>query len=72
MNIKQIYNKQKTFFEEKISEMYNDFVKKIEEDTDYSLSDDELTELFNELLLRYVKNTMSEYEFKRVLDNFYN
>jgi hypothetical protein len=68
MNIKQIYKEQQAFFEIKISEMYNSFVKRIEKDRDYTLADDEVSGLFNELLLNYIYKTISLYEWNRIIE----
>lgn len=71
MTIQEIYKDQKPFFEEQIAKMYNAFVKEIESDPDYSLGDDELTELFDELLLDFWWDTTPEAERDRVIDKHY-
>lgn len=70
MNIQQIYGEQKPLIEQKVADMYNSFAKYISQNEDYSLSDDEMGELFNELLLMYMhENMTSDYEFTRVFNS---
>lgn len=71
MNIEQIYNEQKPFIEREIADFYNKFARDIENDERYTLSDDELTELFNELLLMFVLRTTPEGEIERIIDKHY-
>lgn len=71
MNIEQIYNEQLPFIERNIADFYNKFVRDIEKDDRYTLSDDELTELFNELMIMFFKKTTPEAEWERILDNNY-
>jgi len=66
MNIKEIYQDKGFIFEQDVAKMYNRFARSIENDDDYFLSDDEVSELFNELLVKYIKETTSEYEFNRI------
>lgn len=66
MNINEIYQEHKCFLEKQVSDTYNKFVKIIEKDDDYTLSDDELSELFNEILLMYLKDSISSYEWNRI------
>ena len=72
MTIEQIYGEQKPWLDRKISEMYNSFVKDIEADCDYSLSDDETSELFNELLFIHLSESVSDYELMRLYNNTLN
>jgi len=69
MDIEQIYGEQKPWIERKMSEVYNSFVKDLESDTDYELSDDEVSELFNELFLRHMLENMSDYEATRIFNS---
>lgn len=71
MNIEQIYGEQKPFIEREIADFYNKFVRDIEKDERYTLSDDELTELFNELIIMFMKRTTPEAEWERITDKFY-
>lgn len=71
MTIQQIYNEQKPFIERQIAEVYNNFVKYIEQNEEYTLSDDELTELFNELMIMFFKETTPEAEWERIIDLTY-
>ena len=71
MTIQQIYNEQKPFIERQIAEVYNNFVKYIEQNEEYTLSDDELTELFNELMIMFLKETTPEAEWERIIDLTY-
>ena len=66
MNIQEIYQDKNFIIEQDVSEMYNRFSRSIENDDDYFLSDDEVSELFNELLVMYIKDTTSKEEFKRI------
>ena len=66
MTIQEIYEEQKPFVEIEIAKMYNKFVKDIENDDRYTLSDDELTEIFNEVVLMYMRDTMHKYEWIRI------
>lgn len=72
MNIEEIYNEQKNWLDLKVSEMYNSFVRDLEKDKRYTLSDDELGELFNELLFKHLADNMSDYELMRVYNNTLN
>ena len=67
MNIKEIYEDKEQFFVEEVCKMYNEFAKNLEQDEDYTLADDEVNELFNELLLKYIAFTMPKTEWYRVL-----
>ena len=69
MNIDYIKKETKPFFEDRVSDMYNDFCQSIDEDDDYHLGDDEVSELFNELLLSYVHSTTGKAEFNRVIES---
>lgn len=69
MNIEQIYGEQKPWLDRKLSEIYNSFVRDLESDTNYTLSDDEVSELFNELLFKHLAENMSDYELMRVYNN---
>jgi hypothetical protein len=69
MNIEYIKKETEPFFAERVSDMYNDFSSSIDDDEDYHLSDDEVSELFNELLLSYIHSTMSKDEFNRVVES---
>ena len=69
MNIEYIKNETEPFFAERVSDMYNDYASSIDDDEDYHLSDDEVSELFNELLLSYLHSTMSKDEFNRVIES---
>lgn len=69
MNIEQIYGEQKPWLDRKVSEMYNSFVKDLESDCDYTLSDDEISELFNELMFIHLSKNMSDYELMRCYNN---
>ncbi len=69
MNIQQIYGEQKPLIEKGVADMYNSFAKYIEQNEDYALSDDEMGELFNELLLRYMLENMSDYESTRIFNS---
>ncbi len=69
MNIDQIYGEQKPYLERKMSELYDSFAKDLESDMRYTLADDEMTELFNELILKYMHETMVDYEFVRVFNS---
>ena len=67
MNIQKIYDtKGVYFFAKEVADMYNRFVKDIESDEDYSLSDDEMGELFDELLIMFMKKQISISEFERI------
>lgn len=67
MNIEQIYDtKGVYFFAKEVGKMYARFEKTIEADKDFTLNDDEMAELFDELLIMFLKNQMSDYEFNRV------
>lgn len=68
MNIQQIYTEKYGVLEQGIAQFYNSFVKDIESDERFTLSDDEMTELFDELLLMYMHENMSHYEYHRVID----
>jgi hypothetical protein len=68
MNIEYIKNETEPFFAERVADMYNDYASSIDDDEDYHLSDDEVSELFNELLLSYIHSTMSKEEFNRVIN----
>lgn len=69
MNIQQIYGEQKPWLDRKIADLYNSFAKDLESDTNYSLSDDEVSELFNELLFIYLSENISDYELMRLYNN---
>lgn len=69
MNIQQIYIEQKPWLDRKLSYIYNDFVRDIEKDKRFSLSDDELGELFNELLFKHLSENISDYELMRLYKN---
>jgi hypothetical protein len=66
MNINEIYNLKLDFFAKEVADMYNRFAKDIEKDPNFTLSDDELGELFDELLISFMRKQMSAYEFERV------
>lgn len=66
MTIQEIYEEQKPFIEIEMSKIYNKFVKDIENDDRYTLSDDELTEIFNEVVLMYMRDTIHKYEWIRI------
>lgn len=68
-NIDTIYAEQKPYLERKFADLYNSFAKDIETDCDYNLSDDETSELFNELVIKYMHDTMIDYEFVRVFNS---
>ena len=67
MNINQIYGEQEPFIKRGMTEFYNHFARALESDMDYQLSDDEVGELFNELMLKYMRDTMSYNEWTRVI-----
>lgn len=71
MNIEQIYNEQEPFIEREMADFYNKFVRDLEKDERYTLSDDEMTELFNELMIMFIKRTTPEAEWERITDKFY-
>jgi hypothetical protein len=68
MNIDEIYNRKLDFFAKEVADMYNRFARMIDKDKDFTLADDEVGELFDELLLTYMQKQMSEYEFDRIVE----
>ena len=66
MNIEEIYINKYLPIAIGIAKTYTDFRNNIEDDKNYSLADDELGELFDELVLIHMKKTMSEYEWNRI------
>lgn len=71
MNIQEIYNYQKPLFDKLFADFYNKFAKDLENDPLFTLSDDEMTELFNELVIMYMKDTTPESDWSRIIDNMY-
>lgn len=71
MNIDEIYNRKLDFFAKEVADMYNRFAKNIEKDKDFTLSDDEVGELFDELLITFMQQQVSRYEFNRVVQRLY-
>jgi hypothetical protein len=69
MNIDEIYGYQKPLLESLFSDMYNKFVRDIDKDPNFELADDEMTELFNELVFKYLAETMTDYELMRCYNN---
>lgn len=68
MTIKEIYDQKKEIIEKHIVNMYNELLQSINEDENYSLADDEATELFDEIVIMYMKNTTPEAEWERIID----
>jgi len=66
MNIDQIYGYKQPEIADYISRSYNLFARDIETDKNFTLSDDEVSELFNELILMYMRDTMSYDEWTRI------
>ena len=69
MNIDQIYGEQKPFIERHMADFYNKFARDIKNDDRFTLSDDELSEMFNELLFINLSENMSDYELMRCYNN---
>jgi hypothetical protein len=69
MNIEQIYGEQKPYIERQMATSYNQFIRALESDMDYNLADDEASELYSELLLMYMRDTMSYDEWTRVINS---
>jgi hypothetical protein len=71
MNIQEIYGYQKPLFDRLFADFYNKFEKDLENDPLFTLADDEMTELFNELVIMYMKDTTPEAEWERIIDLMY-
>ncbi len=67
MDIYEIYGYEQPLLERCFADFYNKFARDIDTDENFSLSDDEVTEVFDELVLRYMKQTMSRSEWDRVI-----
>jgi hypothetical protein len=67
MNIDEIYNRKLDFFAKEVADMYNRFARMIDKDKDFTLADDEVGELFDELLITFMQQQVSRYEFDRVV-----
>ena len=59
MNIEEIYHEKRKLIEGIISEGYSAFEAEINHDPRFSLSDDEMAEMFYELLQMEINNTIN-------------
>ena len=55
MTIQEIYQDKKSIIEYSMGEAFNSIFQEIDKDKDYTLADDELTELVYELMNIYLK-----------------
>lgn len=68
MNIQHIYNIQSPLIKENMARVYNNFAKDVILNQDFSLSDDEMGEVFNEVILMHMREHMSYYEWTRIIN----
>lgn len=66
MNIQEIYGYEQPTLARNFADFYNKFASTILSDKNYSLSDEEISELFNELVLMYMRETMAYSEWERI------
>ena len=69
MNIQEISNDKKNIVENILDNGYDYFSKDIENDDDYSLIDDEIAELYYELILREIRRILTDYEWDRIINS---
>lgn len=66
MNIEQIHVDKQKIIENILDRGYVDFENEITQDDNYSLADDEIAEMYYELLVMEIKRILPDYEFKRI------
>ncbi len=66
MTIQEVYYDKVSIIEKGMTDLYKKFERAIEKDKDYYLCDDEVSELFDELIIMYMQKTMTGNEFDRV------
>ena len=69
MNIQEISNDKKSIVENILDNGYDYFSKDIENDDDYSLIDDEIAELYYELILTEIRRILTDYEWDRIINS---
>jgi hypothetical protein len=67
MTIDEIYTYFKPLIVDLFSHSYKILIREIENDSNFSLNSDEQNELFDEIMLIHLHDTMTAYEWDRII-----